>query len=203
MSGIVKIHGKDYETVASRLKRFREDHPNWSLITDLVSDGNRVVMKATLLDEKGTIRSTGHAEELRGSSNINETSALENAETSAVGRCLGNFKYTGTDSNPSIATSNEVIDAILQQERKKLDAAKKTFDEERARWIHHNNRVEANYDTIGHVKEALADDDSQRAKEILNQDLLTDEDKYVLWIPYTKGGMFNTKEYNQIKGVKR
>tara|TARA_Y100001951_G_C11271275_1_gene258936 strand:+ start:284 stop:895 length:612 start_codon:yes stop_codon:yes gene_type:complete len=203
MSGIVKIHGKDYETVASRLKRFREDHPNWSLITDLVSDGNRVVMKATLLDEKGTIRSTGHAEELRGSSNINETSALENAETSAVGRCLGNFKYTGTDSNPSIATSNEVLDAILQQERKKLDAAKKTFDEERARWIHHNNRVEANYDTIGHVKEALADDDSQRAKEILNQDLLTDEDKYVLWIPYTKGGMFNTKEYNQIKGVKR
>ena len=190
------IHGKDYETVASRLKRFREDHPNWSLITDLVSDGNRVVMKATLLDEKGTIRSTGHAEELRGSSNINETSALENAETSAVGRCLGNFKYTGTESNPSIATSNEVIDAILQQERKKLD-------EERARWVHHNNRVEANYDTIGHVKEALADDDSQRAKEILNQDLLTDEDKYVLWIPYTKGGMFNTKEYNQIKGVKR
>ena len=86
MSGIVKIHGKDYETVASRLKRFREEHSNWSLITDLISDGNRVVMKATLLDENGTIRSTGHAEELRGSSNINETSALENAETSAVGR---------------------------------------------------------------------------------------------------------------------
>ena len=195
MSGIVKIHGKDYETVASRLKRFREEHSNWSLITDLISDGNRVVMKATLLDEKGTIRSTGHAEELRGSSNINETSALENAETSAVGRCLGNFKYTGTDSNPSIATSNEVIDAILQQERK-------TLDEERARWVHHNNRVEANYDTIGNVKEALADDDSERAKEILNQDLLTKEDKYVLWIPYTKGGMFNPKEYKQIKGVK-
>ena len=60
---------------------------------------------------------TGWAEEVRGSSNINKTSALENCETSAVGRALG---FAAFGSAESIASADEVAIAI---ERQKTEAA--------------------------------------------------------------------------------
>ena len=111
--GIVNIRGKEYQTVAYRVQRFRESHPEWSLLTDIISvDDDRVVMKAAILDPEGRIIATGHAEEVRASRNINRTSALENAETSAIGRCLAALGLGGTE----FATANEVQGAIQQQE---------------------------------------------------------------------------------------
>lgn len=111
-----KIHGKNYFTVAERLLAFREDNPTASIITELLySDNERVVMSAKIigLAENGQKTCTGHAEEYRDSSVINKTSALENCETSAIGRALAVYdaRYMGA----AIASADEVIRAIDQQ----------------------------------------------------------------------------------------
>lgn len=121
-TGIVKIHGKEYHTVGKRVADFRSKFPNWSIITDILSntdsvvDGipqvhDLVVIKASILNDDGRVIATGHAEEKRGSTNINKTSALENCETSAVGRALGMLGMGGTE----IASADEVVNAITQQ----------------------------------------------------------------------------------------
>jgi hypothetical protein len=87
--GEVLIRNKVYQTVALRVQKFREAHPDWSIVTQIVHrDADEVVMVATILNDQGRILATGHAEEKRKASQINSTSALENAETSAIGRAL-------------------------------------------------------------------------------------------------------------------
>ena len=109
----INIHGKGYVEVNQRIKYFREHYPDGSLITELVSNDNGVcVFKATAIIEDKA-RSTGWAYEKEGSSNINKTSYLENCETSALGRCLGNL---GIGIDGSVASAEEVQTAILQQE---------------------------------------------------------------------------------------
>lgn len=110
----VNIHGKQYETVASRVQRFREQHKlEYSIVTELIErDEQTVVMKASIM-EGDRVVATGYAEENRTSSQINRTSALENAETSAIGRALAAFGMAGTE----YASAEEVAQAITQQKR--------------------------------------------------------------------------------------
>jgi hypothetical protein len=111
-SGIVNIHGRDYQTVAYRVGKFREKHPAHTLKTEVLERTEEcVVMKATIADDAGRIIATGHSEEYRKASQINRTSALENAETSAIGRALAAFGIGGTE----FATADEVANAIGQQ----------------------------------------------------------------------------------------
>lgn len=113
-TGVVNIRGKEYQTVALRVQKFREAHPSWSLTSEvLFRDADCVVMKSIIADETGRILATGHAEEYRKSSQINGTSALENAETSAHGRSLAALGIGGTE----FASANEVQNAIHQQEK--------------------------------------------------------------------------------------
>ena len=108
----VKIHGKEYKTVAERINEFRAFDDWYGISTELISDdGATVVMKASITDGEGRLVATGWAEEIRGSSMINKTSALENAETSAVGRALAFFGLGGTE----IASADEVASAIHAQ----------------------------------------------------------------------------------------
>jgi len=111
-TGIVNIRGKEYQTVALRVQKFRESHPNWSLTSEvLFRDADCVVVKSIIADETGRVLATGHAEEYRKASQINGTSALENAETSAHGRSLAALGIGGTE----FASANEVQNAIHQQ----------------------------------------------------------------------------------------
>ena len=114
-TGIVNIRGKEYQTVALRVQKFREAHPTWALTSEvLFRDADCVVMKSIIADETGRVLATGHAEEYRKSSQINGTSALENAETSAHGRALAALGIGGTE----FASANEVQNAIHQQAEK-------------------------------------------------------------------------------------
>jgi len=113
-SGTVMIHGKAYQTVAYRVQVFREKYPDWTLATEVLHrDGECVVIKASISDETGRLRSTGHSEEYRKATQINKTSALENAETSAIGRALAGLGLGGTE----FASANEVQNAIAQQNK--------------------------------------------------------------------------------------
>ena len=111
----VEIKGNQYVLVNERLKYFRENYPEWCLESEILSVESGVcIMKATIKDEKGIIRATGHAYEKEDSSFINKTSYIENCETSAWGRALGNL---GIGIDTSVASAEEVQNAILNQEQ--------------------------------------------------------------------------------------
>lgn len=107
---------QDYITVNERIIKFYELYPTGRIITELVSwqDGV-IIMKAYSYrhQDDALPASTGHTYEKEGSSYINKTSALENAETSVVGRCLANL---GLEIKRSVASREEVQNAIQQQD---------------------------------------------------------------------------------------
>ena len=92
----------DYETVDERLRRFWKDNPNARISTRLVRvDGEvgktRWVTRAEVFTDASADEptATGLAFEVDGQGMANQTSALENCETSAVGRALANAGYSG------------------------------------------------------------------------------------------------------------
>src|SRR6056297_61875 len=95
----------DYETVAERLKRFLKDHKDGRIITsNETTPEDRAaltwVMSAAIFEngedlERSLPKATGFAFEIDGEGMANKTSALENCETSAIGRALANAGYGG------------------------------------------------------------------------------------------------------------
>ena len=110
----IKIHNNDYATVALRIGIFRRNLGTSAAISTSIvfQDDKKVIVKAEVFID-GNLISTGLAEELRAASRINQTSALENAETSAVGRALAMLGLT----NDRIASAEEVSAAIVQQDK--------------------------------------------------------------------------------------
>lgn len=115
-TGIVKIGAREYKTVALRVQEFREAFPlesGWSLRSKIIQlDDDKVIIRAVVANPAGRIIGTGYAEEYRKSSKINATSALENCETSALGRALASCGFGGSE----YASANEVQGAIANQE---------------------------------------------------------------------------------------
>lgn len=94
----------DYEPVEDRLQRFWTDHPDGRMLTELVrAEGDLVIFRAEAYraTDDELPASTGHAHEVTGSSPVNKTSALENCETSAIGRALANLGYAAKGQRPS------------------------------------------------------------------------------------------------------
>lgn len=178
-TGIVQIHGKAYMTVAHRINKFREDHPDWSIATDLVSaDDERVVVKAVIANPAQQIIATGYAEEVRSASAINRTSAIENAETSAVGRALAFYGLAGTE----IASADEVAGAITQQ---KADDAKKHLIAHNDAWKRHENSI--------HCIKAFVDEGNlDAAWEAWNE--IPEDDQRALKVAPTKGGWMRKED---------
>ena len=116
------IKGKDYAEVNQRIKAFRMLYPTGSIETSLESLMNEIcIIKATIKDDTGKVLGTGYAYEKEGSTFINKTSYIENCETSAVGRALG---MCGIGIDTSVASYEEVQNAIAQQEQQKVENAK-------------------------------------------------------------------------------
>lgn len=110
----VNIKGKNYVTVNERIKAFREQYKGWRMLTEIITlTADYCVLKAVIINENGDIVATGLAQEDKASSVINKTSFIENCETSAWGRALGNLGI-GIDEN--IASAEEVDIAIKKQE---------------------------------------------------------------------------------------
>lgn len=125
----IKIKGKDYITVNERLKHFRLDdtYYGWNIIEDVAEiNGHEIIITVTITDQDGVVRSKASSQEYRDSSMINKTSFLENAATSAVGRALG---YLGIGIDTSIATAEEMANAISQQEKIKKNTSKRSLKE--------------------------------------------------------------------------
>ena len=132
--GFVDIHGKSYEVVASRLMRMKKDHETWVIQTEIIHhDDKKVIMRAVVGEYTSTdnvndvsfvIIGTGHAEEFRADGKINKTSALENCETSAIGRALAACGYATVDD---YASGDEMV-AIAESSSAYTDTEKDIYD---------------------------------------------------------------------------
>lgn len=113
------IKGKDYVEVNERIKAFRMLIPDGTIETHIIEDLDGIcTIKAIIRDSQGKVLATGHAQEKENSTLINKTSYVENCETSAVGRALG---MLGIGIDTSIASAEEVGNAIAQQETKQME----------------------------------------------------------------------------------
>jgi hypothetical protein len=96
---------EDYETVASRITKLYDLHPDARIQTDNLTTAQdrgqgTWVVRATIYlsadeQERELPKSNGLAFEIDGAGMANKTSALENCETSAIGRALANMGLSG------------------------------------------------------------------------------------------------------------
>ena len=108
----------DYEPVEVRLEKFIKDYPAFRISTELeVVEATRYIVKAYLFKDSSdaVAWSTGYAEETVTSRGVNQTSALENCETSAIGRALANAGYAPKGKRPSREEMSKVAHKMVQQ----------------------------------------------------------------------------------------
>ena len=123
---------EDYETVEERLVKFWKDNPDGRIDTKLLDfHGGRYIVQAyiyrTFADSAPW--SSGLAEETVAGRGVNATSALENCETSAIGRALASAGYATKGKRPSreemtkVAKATEVKANIEQVKAKMADTS--------------------------------------------------------------------------------
>ena len=129
--GVTQRGGKKYTEVAKRVEAFRKHFGfKYGITTDIIiDDGKRVVIKSKIFD---LVNSTipvgeGYAEEIRGSSNVNKTSAIENCETSAIGRALASCglhggQYASMDEIIKADRNDKAIDNNALKEKPKQES---------------------------------------------------------------------------------
>ena len=118
----------DYETVEERLVKFWKDHPDGRIETDLIDGTNgRFIVKASIFRTEADIRywCSGLAEETVQGRGVNATSALENCETSAIGRALANAGYATKGKRASREEMAKVagkleVKATIEQAKAKM-----------------------------------------------------------------------------------
>jgi hypothetical protein len=140
-NGIIQLHGRQYKTVALRVQEFREKHPideGWGLVTKIVHvDAETVLFRASIVDPQGREIAIGFAEERRSNRGINATSALENCETSALGRALAAAGFGGSE----YASADELVNALNQQRNMGSGGGQRSQPPERSHhpsWTHNH-----------------------------------------------------------------
>lgn len=126
-----KFNLNDYETVEDRLKRFALMSPDFRVTTDIVHMTEQVprtwVVKASVYltagdQAEGLAKATGYATETDGTGGANNGSALENAETSAIGRALANMAISGNKraSREEMSKVNRIADTDWEAQASKI-----------------------------------------------------------------------------------
>ena len=121
----------DYETVEDRLKRLHETYDDLRVVTELVSVTDQVPRTYTFKTSiyltagdqaAGLPKATGYASETEGTGGDNNGSALENAETSSIGRCAANMAWSGNKraSREEMAKVNRIADMDYLADAEKI-----------------------------------------------------------------------------------
>ena len=112
LNKIANLKEADYSKISSRVKAFCSTFETAQILTEIVKDElGHVIFKAHAVVD-GTIKGTGHAHEVEGSNNTNNTSHYEVCETIAVGRALAFIGYSEVDS---LASYEEIENSKLQE----------------------------------------------------------------------------------------
>ena len=120
LNKIANLKDADYSKISSRVKAFCSTYETAQILTEIVKDErDSVIFKAHAVVD-GTIKGTGHAHEVEGSNNTNNTSHYEVCETIAVGRALAFIGYSEADS---LASYEEIENSKLQESQVALHKA--------------------------------------------------------------------------------
>ena len=131
----------DYETVEERLTKFWKDHPEGRIETKLIEhSSSRFIVWSAIFRDSADINpwSTGLAEETVSGRGVNATSALENCETSSIGRSLATAGYATKGKRPSreemakVNAASQVSQTIQQVKAKMADTSKQYIPVEKA-----------------------------------------------------------------------
>lgn len=116
-----KVEKKGYAEVHQRIRAFRMVYPRGAILTKMLSNENGIcIFNATIHDENGEVLASATAQEnIKSNSFINQYNAIENCETSAVGRALG---FAGFGVDTSLASAEEVQISIKKQEKLEQEA---------------------------------------------------------------------------------
>ena len=124
---------KHYETVAERVRKFRDKFPvdsGWQIVPDIsFPKEDTVLCKTSIINPEGVIVATGTAEEVRTSGYVNATSAVENCETSSIGRALFSAGFGGGE----FCSADELYAALtkgreLEQAKSKASSKSKSSE---------------------------------------------------------------------------
>lgn len=117
----INIKGKEYITVNERLKAFRNEFKDYALIGRIVEKTpDSIIFEAQIIDDKGVVRANGFARETTQKGGVNKFAMLENAETSAWGRALGNF---GIGIDQAICTADELENKLEYENQAQAKSA--------------------------------------------------------------------------------
>lgn len=119
--GTVRIHGKEYRTVARRVADFRASYAaaeGWAIASDIIElSDSHAVIKASIVNPEGRVVCSGLARDAAGDSSRHKSAFLEIAQTSAIGRALALFSPETMGEELEIASANEVQPAVEAQAR--------------------------------------------------------------------------------------
>ena len=173
----INLQGKSYAEVGERVKAFRERYGDTGqILSEIIqNDDEKVVMKSHCIVD-GVILGTGFAEEIRGSTQVNKSSALENCETSSIGRAIS-FATAFMSDGSKIASADEIQNAIVQQSQ--VDAHLKTMKVAVAYVSTAFKLAIANDDAEG-IEEARADmHGNQHLRSEVNKLLNAEEEEFM------------------------
>lgn len=147
------IKGKSYIEVNQRIKAYRMVYPNGMIKPEIKSLKDGVcIFRAEVTNDNGDVIGVGHAYEKENSTFINKTSYIENCETSAVGRALG---MAGFGIDTSVASAEEVQNAIENQKEKKEPFSDMPIQEGQKQWLKMNlteEEIKKAIVNLGHKK---------------------------------------------------
>lgn len=119
---LIKLKGKDYLQVAWRLVWFREQHPDWAIVTTILeSDADHAIFRAVICDENGVQKCTGHGSE----SKRDFGDFLEKAETKAVGRALAMMGFGTQFTGSELDEGERIVDSPIDRTPNKRAEAPK------------------------------------------------------------------------------
>jgi len=157
----IDIKWKKYVLVSDRVIHFNETYKNWCIKTERISNENMEIFKATVIPDMANPERffTWYSQAKWWDWYINKTSAMENAETSAVWRALAMMWIGVIDS---IASADEMKKAENEEKRQETKKAKK----DDVKWF---NKEEL---------ERLQGNTEYLKKFATSDDLITDISKY-------------------------
>lgn len=152
-SKAINIKGKAYVLVQDRVLFFNEEYKNGSIATDYELKGDTYHFKAVVTPDssKPERTFTGHSQATIGDGMVNKAAAMENAETSAVGRALA---MMGIGVIESIASADEMNKAIGS----KGTPSMKTLSKASLEWIQKTAKIKLGLDNNDDISEFLGVD---------------------------------------------